>query len=53
MSETKSLSALTPRRYLPNLFSLDISSISIKNTQQQLEHPLFSLSKKPDIQPRE
>ena len=53
MSKTRSLPALTPRRYLPNLFSLDVSSISIKDAQQQLEHPLFSLSKKPDIRPRE
>ena len=49
MPKTKSLPALTPRRYLPGLFSLDVSSLSIKDTQQQLEHPLFSLSKKPDL----
>ena len=49
MPENNSLSALTPRRYRPGLFSLDISSLGIKDTQQQLEHPLFSLSKKPDL----
>ncbi|MCY4304372.1 MAG: replication initiator protein A [Aestuariivita sp.] len=53
MSKTKSLPVLTPQRYLPNLFTLDVSSINIKDTQQQLEHPLFSLSKKPDIRPKE
>ena len=39
---------LTPRRYRPSLFSLDVSSLSVKDAQPQLEHPIFSLSKKPD-----
>ena len=42
-----------PRRYRPGLFSLDVSSLSVKDAQPQLEHPIFSLSKRPDIRPRE
>ena len=41
-----------PVRHLPNLFSIDISSISLKDVQQQMEFPFFSLSKKPDLEPR-
>ena len=45
-------SPLTPVRYTPNFFSIDISSIGIKDAYQQLEHPFFSLSKKPDVKIR-
>ena len=41
-----------PVRHMPNLFSIDIGSISLKDVQQQMEFPFFSLSKKPDLEPR-
>lgn len=53
MSEKKFLPPLMPRRYRPGLFSLDVSSLSVKDAQPQLEHPIFSLSKRPDLRPRE
>ena len=43
---------MLPLRHTPNLFSLDISSISLKDVQQQMEFPFFSLSKRPDLKPR-
>ena len=52
MPEKKTLPALTPARYRPGLFSVDVSSISIKDANQQLEHPIFTLSKKPDTEIR-
>ena len=53
MSAKKSLPPLTPRRSRPGLFSLDVSSLSVKDAQPQLEHPIFSLSKRPGLRPRE
>lgn len=41
-----------PVRHLPNFFSIDISSISLKDVQQQMEFPFFSLSKRPDLEIR-
>ena len=48
------LQLLLPVRYRqPDLFSIDISGISVKDTQQHLEHPFFVLSTKPDTATRE
>ena len=44
----KPLRPMYPVRHQPNLFSLDISSVSLKDVQQQMEFPFFSLSKRPD-----
>ena len=49
----KSLRPMLPVRHLPNLFSFDISSISLKDVQQQMEFPFFSLPKRPDLQIRQ
>ena len=46
------LRPMLPVRHLPNLFSVDIASISLKDVQQQMEFPFFSLSKKPDLEIR-
>ena len=43
---------MLPVRHAPNLFSLDIGSISLKDVQQQMEFPFFSLAKNPDLEPR-
>ena len=48
----KPLRPMLPVRHLPNLFSIDIASISLKDIQQQMEFPFFSLSKKPDLEIR-
>ena len=40
---------MLPARHPPNLFSIDIGSISLKDVQQQMEFPFFTLSKKPDL----
>ena len=40
---------MLPVRHTPGLFSLDISSISLKDVRQQMEFPFFSLSKRPDL----
>ena len=48
----KTLRPMLPVRHLPNLFSIDIGSISLKDVQQQMEFPFFSLSKRPDLQVR-
>jgi len=53
MATTQPLSPLTPVRYdRPNFFTIDLTSIGIKDAHQQLEHPVFALSKKPDLAPR-
>jgi len=43
---------MLPVRHKPHLFSLDLASIPLKDVQQQMEFPFFSLSKKPDLEPR-
>ena len=48
----KPLRPMHPVRHLPTFFSIDISSISLKDVQQQMEYPFFSLSKKPDLEIR-
>ena len=52
MTQKKLLPPLTPVRYQPNFFTIDVASIGIKDVRQQLEHPIFSLSKVPDTRPR-
>ena len=37
---------------MPNLFSIDIGSISLKDVQQRTEFPFHSLSMRPDLEPR-
>ena len=40
---------LRPKRYTtPTLFSIDVTSISLKDMQQHLEHPFFALSTLPN-----
>ncbi len=41
-----------PVRHQPRLWSIDIGSISLKDTHQQMEFPFFSLSKHRDLKPR-
>ena len=41
-----------PVRHQPRLWSIDIGSISLKDTHQQMEFPFFSLSKHRDLEPR-
>ena len=41
-----------PVRQPTNLFSVDITSILLKDRRQQLDIPFFALSKKPDLEPR-
>ena len=43
---------MLPVRHTPHLFGLDLASISLKDVRQQMEFPFFSLSKKPDLDPR-
>ena len=45
----KPLRPMLPQRHQPTLFSLDISSIALKDARQHLEFPFFTLSKKPDL----
>ncbi|MDE0003944.1 MAG: replication initiator protein A [Rhodospirillaceae bacterium] len=52
MSGTESLPPLTPVRYQPTFFAIDPTTIAVKDTQQHLEHPFFSLSKTPDTATR-
>ena len=52
MSQSNPLSPLLPVRYQPSFFSIDIASLPIKDTQQTMEHPLFTLSKHPDVEDR-
>lgn len=45
----KPLEPLLPVRHTqPDLFSIDVSSISIKDSHQHLEHPFFVLDPRPD-----
>ncbi|MDE0304220.1 MAG: replication initiator protein A, partial [Albidovulum sp.] len=48
----KPIRPMLPVRHAPNLFSIDIGSISLKDVQQQMEFPFFSLAKNPDLEPR-
>lgn len=45
----RKLPLLCPVRHkTPDLFSIDINSISLKDSRQHLEHPFFGLDTKPD-----
>ena len=49
----KPLQPLLPIRYAqPELFDINITGISIKDTRQHMEHPFFVLSTKPDTAAR-
>ena len=50
--DDKPLRPMYPIRHQPRLWSIDIGSISLKDAQQQMEFPFFSLSKNPDLKPR-
>ena len=52
MIELKPLRPMLPARHQPRLWSIDISSIALKDVQQQMEFPFFSLSKNPDREDR-
>ena len=52
ITDTKTLPPLRPRRHRPDLFTLDIQSISLKDTHQHLEHPFFVLDTRPDTATR-
>ncbi|MDE2674064.1 MAG: replication initiator protein A [Paracoccaceae bacterium] len=41
-----------PVRYKPDLFTMDMQELPLKDTRQHLEFPFFSLSSKPDMVPR-
>lgn len=50
--DLKPIRPMLPVRHQPGLFSIDVSSIALKDTHQQLEFPFFSLAKNHDIEPR-
>ena len=52
MTDEKPLRPMLPARHQPRLWSIDIGSISLKDTQQQMAYPFFSLSKNPDREER-
>ena len=53
MATPKDQAPLLPIRHAqPDLFSIDVTSISLKDAQQHLEHPFFVLSTKPDTNTR-
>ena len=53
MSKQQDQDPLLPIRHAtPDLFSIDVTGISLKDTQQHLEHPVFVLSSKPDTDTR-
>lgn len=52
MIELKPLRTMLPVRHQPRLWSIDISSIALKDVQQQMEFPFFALSKNPDREDR-
>ena len=52
MTDEKPLRPMLPARHQPRLWSIDIGSISLKDTQQQMAYPFFALSKNPDREER-
>ena len=53
MAAKKDQDPLLPIRHAePDLFSIDVTSISLKDARQHLEHPFFALSTKPDTRTR-
>ncbi len=49
---TKERSPLLPVRHQPDFFVCDIFDAAVKGDSASMEHPVFSLSKKPDMKPR-
>ena len=49
---TKERSPLLPVRHQPDFFVCDVFDAALKGDSASMEHPIFSLSKKPDMKPR-
>ncbi len=49
---TKDRSPLLPRRHQQDFFVCDIFDAAVKGDNASMEHPIFSLSKKPDLKVR-
>lgn len=49
---TKDRSPLLPVRHQPDFFVCDVFDAALKGDSASMEHPIFSLSKKPDMKPR-
>ena len=49
---TRSRSPLLPVRHQPDFFVCDIFDAAVKGDSASMEHPIFSLSKKPDMKTR-
>lgn len=49
---TKQRSPLLPVRHQPDFFVCDIFDAAVKGDSASMEHPIFSLSKKPDLKVR-
>lgn len=50
--ETKARSPLLPVRHQPDFFVCDVFDAALKGDTASMEHPIFSLSKKPDMKIR-
>ena len=46
---TKERSPLLPVRHQPDFFVCDVFDAALKGDSASMEHPIFSLSKKPDM----
>jgi len=49
---TKARSPLLPARHQPDFFVCDVFDAALKGDSASMEHPIFSLSKKPDMKTR-
>jgi Replication initiator protein A len=49
---TKDRSPLLPMRHQPDFFVCDVFDAALKGDSASMEHPIFSLSKKPDLKTR-
>src|SRR5271154_2671196 len=49
---TKERSPLLPARHQPDFFVCDVFDAALKGDSASMEHPIFSLSKKPDMKTR-
>ena len=52
MDQRKKRSPLLPDRHEPDFFVCDVFDAALKADQASMEHPIFSLSKKPDMKTR-
>ena len=52
MDSTKLRSPLLPVRHQPDFFVCDVFDAALKGDSASMEHPIFSLSKKPDMTTR-